>query len=117
MSVDAGLMDWIAEMLEPLGVLTSRAMMGGRTLYLDGTVFAIVADEAIWFKADAASDSEWDALGARRFSFQFGDGRVGTMNYRAAPEAALDDPDEFRRLALLARAAGDRAPIKKRKRK
>lgn len=114
-SDDPGLMQWIEELLEPLGTLTKRSMMGGRTLYLDGIVFAIFADGAIWFKADAVSDAEWDALCARRFTYTFADGRTGTMNYRLVPEESLDDPDGFRQLALAARAAGERASARKRK--
>lgn len=116
MADDRGLMQWIEELLESIGVVTSRAMMGGRTLYLDGTVFAILDEEAVWFKADKGSDAEWDALGAPRFIFTFGDGRTGSMNYRLVPETALDDAEEFRRLALLAQAAGERAPAGRRKR-
>lgn len=117
MTDPTGLQALVEEMLEPVGVVSARAMMGGRTLYLDGTVFAILADEAVWLKADAESDAEWDALQAPRFTYTFADGRTGSMNYRLAPEAALDDPDEFRRLAMLARAAGERVPARKRKAK
>ena len=48
----------------PVGTVTHHAMMGGATLYCDGTIFAIVADDLLWFKADAVSDAEWDAAGA-----------------------------------------------------
>jgi len=90
-----------------------RPMMGGATLYLDGTVFAIIADGDLWFKADRASDAEWDAIGAERFTFDMG-GKTGSMNYRRAPLDAHDDPDAMRRWASLALEAGLRAPKKKR---
>lgn len=57
MAADPALIDWVAEALDPLGRVTHRAMMGGATLYLDGTIFAIVAADALWFKADPASDA------------------------------------------------------------
>ncbi len=112
MAVDAGLIAWIAEATEPLGVLTTRAMMGGATLYLDGQVFAIVALDALWFKSDAVGDAAWDAEGCERFSFTLADGRVGTMNYRRAPDAVYDDADELRRWAALGLEAGLRNPKK-----
>ena len=113
MAVDAGLIAWIEEAVEPLGRVTQRAMMGGATLYLDGQVFAIVSsDGALWFKADAVSDAEWDAAGCERFSYTFPDGRVGTMNYRRAPDDAYDDADALRRWAALGLEAGLRAPRK-----
>jgi DNA transformation protein len=55
---DQGLVDWIAEAMEPVGTVTLRKMMGGATLYCDGTIFAIVADDTVWFKSDAVSDAE-----------------------------------------------------------
>jgi DNA transformation protein len=82
MSVDAGLIDRVGEAMAPVGSVTSRAMMGGATLYLDGTVFAIVATDLLWFKADKTTDAYWDALDAGRFSYER-DG-VATMNYRQA---------------------------------
>jgi DNA transformation protein and related proteins len=111
MSIDQGLLAWIEEALEPLGTVTKRPMMGGATLYLDGTVFAIVADDELWFKADKISDDEWDAAGAERFTYDMG-GKTGTMNYRRAPLDVHDDPDAMRRWASLALEAGLRAPKK-----
>jgi len=117
MAVDLGLVDLVSEALEPFGTVTARPMMGGRTLYLDGTVFAILAEDRLWFKADGQSDAEWDAMGAPRFTYTFPNGRVGGMNYRLSPEEAYDDPDELRRLGLLAVEAGRRAPAKKPRKK
>lgn len=113
MAIDAALVDWIAECTAPLGVLTKRAMMGGATLYLDGQVFAILtSDGVLRFKADAVSDAIWDAEGADRFAYTFGDGRVGTMNYRRAPDEVFDDADAMLRWARLGLEAGLRAPKK-----
>ena len=113
MSADAGLIDWVEECLEPLGSLSKRAMMGGATLYLDGTVFAIVALDALWFKADATSDSIWDEAGCERFTYDFGNGKTGSMNYRRAPDDVHDDGDAMREWAGRAVEAGLRAAAKK----
>lgn len=115
MVADRALIDWVAEALAPMGAVTHRAMMGGATLYCDGTVFAIVDDDALWFKADKVSDAEWDAAGCVRFTYPRGDGAVGTMNYRRAPDDVDDDADAMRTWAALALAAGARAPARKRK--
>lgn len=106
MSLDTGLIDWVAEAMAPLGSVTHRRMMGGATLYLDGTVFAIVALDALWFKADAQSDAAWDEAGAERFSVVDKNGRQMTMNYRRAPDECLDDADALRRWGLMGRDAG-----------
>ena len=57
MSIDEGLLAWVEEALEPLGRVTNRPMMGGATLYLDSTVFAILADGDLRFKADNAESN------------------------------------------------------------
>ena len=109
MAADPGLIDWVAEAMAPVGTVTHRRMMGGATLYCDGTIFAIVANDALWFKADATSDGQWDALGCPRFEVWMAD-RLASMNYRRAPDAVYDDPDELRRLGELGLAAGMRKP-------
>jgi DNA transformation protein and related proteins len=115
MAFDTGLIDWVAEALAPVGVVTHRRMMGGATLYCDGTVFAILADDVLWFKADATSDALWDEAGCTRFTFTMGEGREGTMNYRRAPDDVYDDADAMREWAALGIAAGQRAPVRKKR--
>ncbi len=111
--MNEGLVAWIEECLEPMGKVTARAMMGGATLYLDGVVFAIIAADDLWFKADKQSDADWDAVGAERFTYDMG-GKIGSMNYRRSPLDVHDDPDAMRRWASLAVDAGRRAPKRKR---
>ena len=112
----AELVDWVAECMEPVGTVTSRAMMGGHTLYCDGVVFAIVAMGQLWFKSDAESDPEWDAADCEKFSYER-EGGTATMNYRLAPDDVHDYPDELRRWAELGLTAGRRAAAKKKPRK
>lgn len=112
MPADPALIGWIEEALAPLGRVSSRAMMGGAALYLDGTIFALVARDELWFKADGESDAAWDAAGCERFSYQMPD-RLAVMNYRRAPDDAYDDADALRHWAALGLAAGLRAPPKK----
>lgn len=113
MAFDAGLLDWVTEALEPVGTVTHRKMMGGATLYLDGTVFAILSsDGGLWFKADGQSDAIWDAAGCERFAVEM-NGRIASMNYRRAPDDVFDDADAMREWAALGVEAGRRAPAKK----
>jgi len=110
---DQSLLDWVSEAMESIGTVTHRKMMGGATLYLDGTVFAIISsDDVLWFKADAQSDAVWDAAGCDRFTFQMKD-RLASMNYRRAPDDVFDDADAMREWAALGLEAGRRVPAKK----
>ncbi|QNA86212.1 TfoX/Sxy family protein [Sphingomonas sp. So64.6b] len=115
MALDTGLIDWVAEAMAPIGTVTMRRMMGGATLYLDGTIFAISSRDALWFKADGESDAAWDAAGCPRFAMERRDGSIASMNYRRAPDDVYDDADALREWAGLALAAGMRAPSKKAK--
>jgi DNA transformation protein len=117
MSFDEGLYAWVQEALEPLGAVTMRRMMGGATLYLDGTIFAILDEGEMWLKADSESDSIWDSEGCEKFSVTFKDGKVDVMNYRRAPQDVYDDPEAMQRWAALAVEAGTRGAAKKRPRK
>ncbi|TZG28094.1 TfoX/Sxy family protein [Sphingomonas montanisoli] len=110
------LVDWVAEALAPMGEVTSRRMMGGHTLYLDGTVFAIAALDDLWFKSDATSNPAWDVEGCDPFTYD-AKGETRTMNYRRAPSDVHDDADAMRHWAGLALEASRRAPVKKRKAK
>jgi DNA transformation protein and related proteins len=114
MAFDQGLFDWVSEALEPLGNVSFRRMMGGATLYLDGTIFGIAHDGELWLKADAESNAIWDEAGHReRFTVTFKDGTVDMMNYRRAPAEVHDDAEAMREWAALGVAAGLRAPKKK----
>ncbi|MFM2100964.1 MAG: hypothetical protein RLZZ366_2503 [Pseudomonadota bacterium] len=116
MSVDTGLVEWISEALEPLGLVSKRNMFGGVSLYLDGVIFAINAADALWFKSDGVSDAIWDAEDCPRFTFDFGDGKMsGSMNYRRAPDDVYDDAEAMQKWASLGLEAGRRAPTKKAK--
>lgn len=116
MAPQTGLLDLVGEALAPIGTVTMRRMMGGATLYCNGTVFAILAVDELWFKADAESDPAWDAAGAERFSYE-AKGRTMVMNYRRAPAEAYDDAGVLRDCARLAIDAGLRSPLRKRGKK
>jgi DNA transformation protein len=117
MSFDEGLYAWVQEALEPLGNVSMRRMMGGATLYLDGTIFALIDESEIWFKADEESNAVWDAEGfTDRFTVIFKDGTVDRMNYRRGPTDVYDDAEAMQRWAALALEAGARRKTKKPKR-
>ncbi|PTQ13495.1 competence protein TfoX [Sphingomonas oleivorans] len=113
MRIDPGLLDWLNEALAPFGPVTARAMMGGSTLYCDGTLFAIADGDALWFKADGESDPVWDAAGCERTSFTGKDGRTVSMNYRQAPSDVYDDTDALQHWAALAIEASRRAAVRR----
>ena len=108
--------DWLDEALAGRVAITAKRMFGGLGVYGDGLFFAMVAEDALWLKADEITDAAWDAAGAARFAYDFGAGKMsGSMNYRRLPDAAMDDAEELRRWAELALAAAARAASRKRR--
>lgn len=79
------------ELLSGLGPVAHRKMFGGAGLYLEGAMFALIADEELYLKADDALAEALSAEGAQPFVYH-GKGRPVTMSYWRMPEAALDDP-------------------------
>ena len=114
MSIDEGLYAWIEEALEPMGNVSMRKMMGGATLYLDGTIFGIMVDGELWLKSDAEADAIWDTVSTERFTVAFKDGSIDQMNYRRAPSDVYDDADELQRWVSVSVEAGRRRVVKKR---
>ena len=103
--------EFVTEQLSALGTVTARPMMGGRTLYCDGTVFALVAAGELYLKADnlnraVFTDCGWPA-------FRPNPDEPGTMSYYLVPANVLENRDELVRRAGEALAAGHRAQAKK----
>lgn len=97
---------FLTEQLAGFGEVSIRKMFGGAGIYRAGLMFALVADDTLYFKADALTRAEFEAEGREPFGYQTGGGRNVIMSYWQAPERCLDDPDE---MAAWARKAYDAA--------
>ena len=110
--------DFIVEQLEPIGPVQVKRMFGGAGLYLDGTIFAILADDVLYFKVNEANEADFIAEGMAVFD-PFGDPKRQIRSYRECPPRLLEDPDELGQWARTAWQVGRRAetakPPKKRR--
>lgn len=106
-------LDFLIEEFAPLGQIHTRAMFGGHCLYCNGIVFALLADQSLYLKVDAANRPAFEALGLTP-SRPFPDSDL-VMQYYPAPAETFDSPEGLRRWAGGAVAAGLRAkkPAKK----
>lgn len=104
--------DYVVELLGPFGTVEARRMFSGHGIFLDGLMFAIVADEALWFKADEINELEFQETGSDRFSYIRG-GRAATMSFYRAPPAALESPADALPWARSAYAAALRVNAKR----
>lgn len=98
----------LLDLLEPLGPVSARRMFGGHGIYLDRTMFALVADDTLFLKVDDESREEFVAAGLEPFRYARR-GKSYQMSYHAAPEDALEDAEQLRHWARKAVDAAMRA--------
>lgn len=104
--------EYLTEQLQPLGAVRARAMFGGWGVYLDGRMFALVAADTLYIKADDASRAEFTDLGLEPFRFEM-KGALKEMSYFQPPSAALDGGEMLCVWARKGVAAAARAAQKK----
>lgn len=86
-----------AFVLDQLGALPevrSRAMFGAHGIYQGEHFFAILDEGRLFFKTDAASQTEYLARGMPPFTFEQ-EGRVMTAHYHEVPPDILENPQEL----------------------
>ena len=108
MSKDRTFVDQVLGLLMPLGPVRARAMFGGWGIYLDDTMFGLIADNELFLKVDGETEVRFAAAGAAPFVYSRGGDSI-TMSYRKAPDGSLSDPGALLPWAELALAAAKRA--------
>lgn len=81
--------DYVVELLAPLGAVAARRMFGGHGIYSDGLMFALIADQVLYFKCDEATQPQFESAGGRPFVYTSRNRRV-TLGYWSAPEDAME---------------------------
>ena len=104
----------VLETLGPLGSVRARAMFGGWGVYHGDRMFALIADEELYFKADGQTEPHFAAAGSAPFLYD-GKGKTVRMSYWRCPEAAMDDTDDLLAFARLGLDAAARAASGKRR--
>lgn len=100
------------DLLASVGPCVAKRMFGGWGISTGGLTLAIIADlgdgERLWLKADATTLPTFEAAGCPPFVYT-AKGKPMTLNYRAAPEDAMESPALMRHWATLALDAAVRA--------
>lgn len=90
--------DFVLEQMAGVSGVGKRAMFGGFGIYRDGLMFALVADEGLYFKANDHLSEDFIALGLLPFAYQ-SKGKTVTLKYYRAPESVFEDSDQMRHWA------------------
>lgn len=111
--------DYALDLLAPLGPVTARRMFGGHGIYLDGVMFALIASDTLYIKADGATKDHFAAAGSRPFTYA-GKNKPVEMSYWQAPMDAMEDPDALlpwalRGIEAARRGKAARPPRRRRK--
>ena len=88
-------MELVAEQMAFVGGLRIRAMFGGYGIYQDDCMFALIADDRLYFKADATTRAEFEAKGLSPFTY-VARGKSMTMQYFEAPPEVFEEQEAMR---------------------
>ena len=90
-----GFKDFIKDQLAGFGPVSIRNMFGGAGVYADGVMFAILAEDVLYLKADEASARAFAAEGMGPFTYTPKDKPPVAMSYWEVPPRLLEEPDEL----------------------
>ncbi len=96
-------------LLTPLGPVEARRLFGGHGLYLEGVIFAVVYDGALFLKADEGNRGDFARRGLGPLTYEGRGGKTIALPYWEAPASLLKSGAALRRWAAKAHAAGRRA--------
>jgi DNA transformation protein len=114
MATSVGFAEFVKDQLAGLGHVSVRRMFGGSGVFYDGLMFAIVADDTLFLKADDGNRPAFEAEGLEPLTYE-AKGRIVQLPYWQVPERLFDEPDEMLEWAVAALAAARRGAAGKKK--
>jgi DNA transformation protein len=114
MATSVGFAEFVKDQLAGLGHVSIRRMFGGSGVFYDGLMFAIVADDTLFLKADDGNRPAFEAEGLEPLTYE-AKGRIVQLPYWQVPERLFDEPDEMLEWAVAALAAARRGAAGKKK--
>jgi DNA transformation protein len=104
MAASQGFVEFVCDQLSFWGNVAARRMFGGQGLFRDGTMFALVHEDALYFRTDEANVADFRAAGMAPFSYRR-DGKKVSLGYHAVPPDVLDEAERLAAWAEKAYAA------------
>lgn len=105
--------EYVLELLAPLGSVRARAMFGGHGIYRGDVMFALIEKDRMYFKVDDATRPAFVAQGLSPFTY-VARGKTQTLQYYEAPPEVFEEPEAMQ---LWAKQAVDVALKAKRGKK
>jgi DNA transformation protein and related proteins len=107
---------FVIDQMALFGQPYARAMFGGFGIYRDDVMFAIVADDRLYFKVDDTTRSEFESRNLSPFAY-VARGKTVTLSYFEAPAEVFEAPESMCEWAQRAYQAAVKADEMKRRRK
>jgi len=85
----------LSEVLSGIDGVSSRAMFGGYGIYKEGVIFAIIADEQLYFKVDETNRKDYEQYDSHPFIYSQGKHKSTTMSYWELPADIQEDRGEI----------------------
>jgi DNA transformation protein and related proteins len=104
--------DFVLEQLTGVEDVNARAMFGGYGIYGGEVMFALIADGALYFKADEQTRDQFIERGLQPFTYE-ARGKSIALQYYAAPPEVFDEQEAMVDWARRGLEAALRAPAKK----
>lgn len=95
MSVSPDFIDFVLEMLEPVGAVSAKRMFGGAGVFINGVMFGLLDDDRLYFRVDDQTRPDYEAEGSGPFRFVMKGDEKAMTGYYEAPEHLLDDAPEL----------------------
>ena len=70
-------------------------MFGGAGVYVDDVMFALIADDTLYLKADGTTASAFEDEGMKPFTYTAKGRKPVSMSYWEVPPRLLEEPDEL----------------------
>lgn len=88
----------VSDLFVGLDGVEAREMFGEHALYLNGTIFGLVAGEAVHFKVDDTNRAKYQKAGSAQFTCQSG-GKSVAMPYWEVPAEVLENRETLAKWA------------------
>jgi DNA transformation protein len=100
-------LNFIMDKLWPIGDIRSRAMFGGYGIFYEGSMFALIAEDTLYFKVDESNRSTYEKARSRPFPHG--------ISYWEVPAEVIEENSKFLDWANMSIRIARGAPKKRNK--
>jgi len=102
MNISNDFVEYVLDLLEPLGEVNTSRMFGGVLMKVNGKQLGVLFGDTVYFKViNKTTQEQYKAQGSRQFTYTRNDKKdpVIIRNWWSVPGSAMDNSDEIVKLA------------------